>query len=229
MTDATDDRLRLLIERIERISAEIAGLQQDRKDIYAEAKAVGYCPHTIRQVIARRAMAPADRAAADALVETYEAALGGLGPDPAVDPDEAAREMAIAILAEQIEGIGDPVQAAALAEHVTILLDIRAEIALLREQEKGRKALAFGEGFDKAALTRVVRWIEKCAKHGADVMRAGEALFQLYRGTVEGRGIAPSAPVSGDPKLQETFGGKSPAKSKAAARTAAWLASGMGE
>ncbi|MEQ5789066.1 DUF2312 domain-containing protein [Erythrobacter sp. NFXS35] len=224
----SDDRLRLYVERIERISEEIAGLQQDRKDIYAEAKAVGYCATTLRKVVARRGMAPCDRAEADALLETYEAALGGLAPDPARDPDEASRDLALAILAEQIEGIGDPVQAALLAEHVTVLLDIRAEINELRAMERARKAVAASEGFDKAALTRVVRWIEKCAKYGADAMRAGEAVFMLYRGTVEGRGGAASAPVKFDPATEKTNRAAA-AKSKAAARTAAWLQSGMGD
>lgn len=226
----TDDRLRLLVERIERINEEIAGLQDDRKDVYAEAKAVGYSPATIRQLIARRAMKPDDRAEADALLEAYENALGGLAePVRTLDPSEASRELAIAILAEQVEGIGDPAKAAALAEHVAVILDIRAEVALLRAQEKARKALAASEGFDAPALTRVVRWIEKVAKHGADAMRAGEALFHLYRGTVEGRGgPAAPAPVKFDP-AQEKSGRANAAKSKSAARTAAWLQSGMGD
>lgn len=236
----SDDRLRLYVERIERISEEIACLQQDRKDVYAEAKAVGYCPTTIRKLIARRGMAPADRVAADALLETYEAALGGLAePVRPVDPSEASRDLAVAILAEQIEGIADPAKAAQLAEHVAVILDIRAEIVLLRAQEKARKALATAEGFDAPALTRVVRWIEKVAKHGVDAMRAGEALFHLYRGTIEGRGGAAASsseavgrlglpPVKFDP-AQEKAGRKSAAASKNAARTAAWLASGMGD
>lgn len=224
----SDDRLRLFVERIERISEEIAGLQEDRKDIYAEAKAVGYSPAIIRQVVARRAMKPEDRAEVDALLEIYEAALGGLAEPVARDPDEASRDLAIAILAEQIEGIADPVQAGLLAEHVTVLLDIRAEMTQLRGMEASRKALAVTEGFDKPALTRVVRWIEKCAKHGADAMRAGEAVFMLYRGTVEGRGAAAAAPVKFDPATEKTSRAVA-AKSKAAARTAAWLQSGMGD
>lgn len=226
----SDDRLRLLVERIERINEEIAGLQDDRKDVYAEAKAVGYSPATIRAVIARRAMKPDDRAEADMLLETYEAALGGLAePVRPVDPSEASRKLAIAILAEQVEGIGDPAKAAALGEHVAAILDIRAEIVLLRAQEKARKALAASEGFDTPALTRVVRWIEKVAKHGADAMRAGEALFQLYRGTVEGRGgPAAPAPVKFDPAAEKTRK-TGAAASKNAARNAAWLQSGLGD
>jgi len=208
----SDDRLRLLVERIERISEEIEALQQDRKDIYLEAKAVGYDPRVIRMVIARRAVAPDVRAEADQLVEAYEAALFGDGPDPAVDPDTASRELAIAILADQVEGITDQTRAEALVDHVRVLLDIRAEIAGLRGMEKGRKALAEAEGFDKPGLTRVVRWIEQVMKHGPDAMRAGEAVFQLYRGTVEARGLGASAPVTGDPKLKALTKGASGAR-----------------
>lgn len=198
----TDDRLRLYVERIERINEEIAGLQQDRQDVYLEAKAVGYDPRVIRMVIARRGVDAQTRAEADELVATYEAAIGGGGPDPAVDPDTAARELAIAILADQVEGIAEPDRAAALVDHARVILDIRAEIAELREHEKARKALAEAEGFDKPALTRVVRWVEQVAKHGLDKMRAGEAVFHLYRGTVETRGLGQAGPVTGDPKLK---------------------------
>lgn len=225
----SDDRLRLFVERIERINEEIIGLQEDRKDVYSEAKAVGYSPATIRQVVARRAMKPDDRAEADAMLEMYENAIYGLGePVRVAEPSKAARELAIAILAEQIEGIGDPAQASALADHVSVILDIRAEINLLRAQEKARKALAKSQGFDAPALTRAVRWIEKCAKHGADAMRAGEALFQLYRGTVGDSAPAALAPVKFDPAAEKASRGAA-AKSKNAARNDAWLASGLGE
>lgn len=220
----TDDRLRLFVERIERISAEIEALQQDRKDIYLEAKAVGYDPRVIRMVIARRAVAPDLRAEVDALVEAYEAAIGGTAPDPAVDPDTASRELAIAILADQVEGITDQTRAEALVDHVRVVLDIRAEIAGLRDMEKGRKALAEAEGFDKPGLTRVVRWIEQVMKHGPDAMRAGEAVFQLYRGTVESRGLGAPAPVTGDPKLLRlTKSGPAP---RPAANRLAWFDAG---
>lgn len=207
-----DDRLRLYVERIERISAEIAALQQDRKDIYAEAKAVGYDAAVLRMVVARRAAPPEARAEVDMLVTTYEAAIGGDAPDPAVDPDTASRELAIAILADQVEGITEPDRADALVDHVRVVLDIRAEIAGLRDMEKSRKALAEAEGFDKAALTRVVRWIEQVMKRGSDAMRAGEAVFQLYRGTVETRGLGGVPPVTGDPTLKALTKGAASAR-----------------
>lgn len=222
MAEARDQRLRLLVERIERLREERKGITDDIRDVFAEAKAVGYDGATIRRLIARRAMQPDQRAEADTLLETYEAAMGGEPVEiPDLRPDLTA--LAQEMLAEQLEGIEDPQQAAKLVEHVTLILDIRAEIAALREQEKARKALAKGEGFVVAALTACIRWIEKCARHGSETMRAGEATYHLYRGTVEGRGVA-SAPVTGDPKLQQLVGPK--ASSGKLDATMAWL--GMG-
>ncbi len=41
MTEATDNRLLLLIERIERLNAEKKGIADDVRDVYNEAKSVG--------------------------------------------------------------------------------------------------------------------------------------------------------------------------------------------
>ncbi len=41
MATTTDDRLRLLIERVERLEEEKKGIADDIRDTYAEAKAVG--------------------------------------------------------------------------------------------------------------------------------------------------------------------------------------------
>jgi uncharacterized protein (UPF0335 family) len=76
MADATDDRLRLLIERIERLEEEKKGIADDIRDVYAEAKAVGYDAKIIRKVVALRKMKPDDRAEMEAVLDTYKAALG---------------------------------------------------------------------------------------------------------------------------------------------------------
>ena len=75
-TEATDDRLRLLIERVERLEEEKKGLADDITDVYAEAKAVGYDVKIMRKVIALRKMNADDRAEMEAILETYKAALG---------------------------------------------------------------------------------------------------------------------------------------------------------
>jgi len=76
MATETDDRLRLLIERIERLEEEKKGLGDDIRDVYAEAKATGYDPKIMRQVVRLRAMKPDDRAEMEAVLDVYRAALG---------------------------------------------------------------------------------------------------------------------------------------------------------
>lgn len=70
------DELRLLIERIERLEEEKKAIADDVKDVYAEAKSRGYDTKTIRAVIRLRRMENHVRQEAEALLETYKAALG---------------------------------------------------------------------------------------------------------------------------------------------------------
>jgi uncharacterized protein (UPF0335 family) len=72
----SDDRLRLLIERIERLEEEKKGIADDVKDVYAEAKAVGYDPKILRAVIRLRKMKPEHRQEFESLLDTYMTALG---------------------------------------------------------------------------------------------------------------------------------------------------------
>ncbi len=73
---ASDDRLRLLIERYERLDDEKKGVSDDMKDVVLEAKSVGYDPKIFRQIIKLRKMNPDDRKEQEALLETYMIALG---------------------------------------------------------------------------------------------------------------------------------------------------------
>jgi uncharacterized protein (UPF0335 family) len=76
MATATDDRLRLLIERVERLEEEKKGIADDIRDTYAEAKAVGYDAKIMRQIVRLRKMNQDDRAEMEMLLDTYKAALG---------------------------------------------------------------------------------------------------------------------------------------------------------
>nr|WP_230487850.1 DUF2312 domain-containing protein [Novosphingobium sp. ES2-1] len=71
-----DDRLRLLIERIERLEEEKKGIGDDIKDVYGEAKASGYDAKIMRQIVRLRKMRPDDRRDMEAVLETYKNALG---------------------------------------------------------------------------------------------------------------------------------------------------------
>ncbi len=76
MADAADDRLRLLIERIERLEEEKKGIADDIKDVYAEAKATGYDAKIMRQIVRLRKLKPDDRREMEAILDTYKNALG---------------------------------------------------------------------------------------------------------------------------------------------------------
>jgi uncharacterized protein (UPF0335 family) len=70
------DELRLLIERIERLEEEKKAIADDVRDVYGEAKARGYDTKTIRAVVRLRKMENHVRQEAEALLDTYKAALG---------------------------------------------------------------------------------------------------------------------------------------------------------
>jgi len=74
--NSADDRLRLLIERVERLEEEKKGIADDIKDVYLEAKAVGYDTKIMREIIKFRKMAPDDLRERNAILETYANALG---------------------------------------------------------------------------------------------------------------------------------------------------------
>ena len=76
MTANTDERLRLLIERVERLEEEKKGIADDIKDVYSEAKSVGYDAKIMRQIVRLRKLSPDDRREVDMLIETYLCALG---------------------------------------------------------------------------------------------------------------------------------------------------------
>jgi uncharacterized protein (UPF0335 family) len=70
------DRLKSLIERIERLEEEKAALAGDIRDVYAEAKAVGFDTKILRKVIALRKRKPDERQEQEAILELYLQALG---------------------------------------------------------------------------------------------------------------------------------------------------------
>lgn len=73
---AADDRLRLLIERVERLEEEKKGIQDDIKDVFSEAKAVGYDTKVMKEIVRLRKMKPDDLRERNAILQTYCKALG---------------------------------------------------------------------------------------------------------------------------------------------------------
>jgi hypothetical protein len=74
--EETDERLRLLVERIERLEEEKKGIGDDIKDVFSEAKAAGYDAKIMRQIIRLRKMNPDDRREMEAILDVYKNALG---------------------------------------------------------------------------------------------------------------------------------------------------------
>ena len=70
------DRLRSIIERVERLEEEKKGLSSDVKDIMAEAKSAGFDVKVIRQIIRIRKQEPADVEEQETLLDLYRRALG---------------------------------------------------------------------------------------------------------------------------------------------------------
>ncbi len=70
------EQLRLFIERIERLEEEKKGIADDIRDVYAEAKSNGFDVKTMRSIVRLRKMEKNARDEAEALLETYKAALG---------------------------------------------------------------------------------------------------------------------------------------------------------
>ena len=69
------DRLRSLIERIERLEEEKKALGGDIRDIYAEAKSAGFDVKIMRTIIKLRKMNASDREEQEYLLDTYRKAL----------------------------------------------------------------------------------------------------------------------------------------------------------
>ncbi len=77
MTDTTTGaELRAFIQRYETLSKERSEILDQQKDVLAEAKSRGYDTAVLREIIKIRAMDPDDLAAHQAVLETYQAALG---------------------------------------------------------------------------------------------------------------------------------------------------------
>lgn len=69
-------RLKSYLDRIERLEEEKNGMADDIKDIYAEAKGVGFDVKTMRKLVRLRKMDAEKRREEDELLERYKAAVG---------------------------------------------------------------------------------------------------------------------------------------------------------
>lgn len=70
------NRLKSIIERIDRLEEDKEAVQTDIKEVYAEAKGEGYDTKAIRKVIRLRKIDRAKRQEEQAIVDLYMSAIG---------------------------------------------------------------------------------------------------------------------------------------------------------
>ncbi|MBO6689742.1 MAG: DUF2312 domain-containing protein [Alphaproteobacteria bacterium] len=78
LTEAARDKLRLTVERIERLEEEKKEIAEQIKEVYGEAKALGYDTKALRAVVRLRKQDRDERAEQEAILEVYLDALGEL-------------------------------------------------------------------------------------------------------------------------------------------------------
>lgn len=71
-----NNRLKLFFERVFRLEEEKKGISDDIRDVWSEAKAVGYDTKIARKVYALWKMKPDDRREMADIFQVYAAALG---------------------------------------------------------------------------------------------------------------------------------------------------------
>jgi uncharacterized protein (UPF0335 family) len=79
------ERLRSLVERIERLEEEKKALADDIKEIYSEAKSSGFDVKVLRQVIRQRKIDARELEEQETILDLYRRALGMVDLPPDFD------------------------------------------------------------------------------------------------------------------------------------------------
>lgn len=78
LNTTAQSQLKAIIERVERLNEDKAAVTADIAEVYGEAKGNGYSVPILRQIVKLRAMDAAKRSEAEAILDLYVSALGGL-------------------------------------------------------------------------------------------------------------------------------------------------------
>jgi uncharacterized protein (UPF0335 family) len=198
----SDDRLRGLVKAIQSYNQEIGDAMEGRRGVYEQAAAMGYDRKTIRNLVRRLGMNPTDRDAADELLAQYESDMGVTGQATAhADAGPAAKR-------EKFVAPPNSTSEDQLRAIISKVLELRAERVEMRSTIALELKKARASGFDPRKITEACLWLEKCDKHGRDMMLASEELFQIYREI--GDGPQPAPKIEGDSKLVAMFAGVAP-------------------
>ena len=74
---AAREQIKAFVARIERLEEDKANVMADMKEVYAEAKSMGFDTKILRKVISLRKIDRRERQEADALLELYLGAVEG--------------------------------------------------------------------------------------------------------------------------------------------------------
>lgn len=74
--EVAKNQLTAFVERIERLEEELRGINDDKKEVYAEAKGNGFDVKVLKKVIAIRRQDANERAEQEAILDLYLSALG---------------------------------------------------------------------------------------------------------------------------------------------------------
>ncbi|HEX6859513.1 MAG TPA: DUF2312 domain-containing protein [Caulobacteraceae bacterium] len=78
LNSTAQTQLKTIIERIERLEEDKAGVMADLKEVFAEAKGNGFDTKTLRKVVRLRKQDRAKRMEEEALLDLYLSAIGGI-------------------------------------------------------------------------------------------------------------------------------------------------------
>lgn len=164
------DRLRSLIERIERLEEEKRTLSADIKEVYAEAKGTGFDTKIMRQLIKERRMDKDDLDEQQTLLDVYRRALGMLVDTPLGDAAVATLEKKAKASSKRVDKIVDDF-VDSVARHDGDSIEISAGGKGVRISNKGGKKTVErtqGRSFKDQVGDRLE---EALAGTGAAVMR----------------------------------------------------------
>ncbi len=76
LTETAQEKLRMTVDRIERLEEEKREVAEQIKEVYGEAKALGYDTKALRSVVRIRKIDAKDREEQEAILDVYLLALG---------------------------------------------------------------------------------------------------------------------------------------------------------
>jgi uncharacterized protein (UPF0335 family) len=76
LNSTAQTQLKTIVERIERLEEDKAGIMADLKEVYAEAKGNGFDVKTLRKVVRIRKQDRAKRQEEEAILDIYLSAIG---------------------------------------------------------------------------------------------------------------------------------------------------------